>query len=88
MSDFQRTSNHDRTTDQSFFIDKSCTPPFSPQFRRRFFTVNVEDLSASVLKRVNSIRHKILSGAAQNFFGQYASLKVFGNQILSGDNSI
>ena len=51
-------------------------------------TVNVEDLSASVFKRCKSIRHMILSGAAQNFFGQYASLKVFGNQILSGDDSI
>ena len=27
MRAFQRTSNHDRTTDQSFFIDKSLTPP-------------------------------------------------------------
>ena len=89
MRAFQRTSNHDRTTDQTFFIDKSFNPPpFSPQFGRRFFTVNVEDLSASVFKRCKSIRHKILSGAAQNFFGQYASLKVFGNQILSGDDSI
>ena len=51
-------------------------------------TVNVEDLSALVFKRCKSIRHKILSGAAQNVFGQYASLKVFGNQILSGDDSI
>ena len=27
MRAFQRTKNHDRTTDQSFFIDKSFNPP-------------------------------------------------------------
>ena len=31
MRAFQRTSNHDRTTDQTFFIDKSFNPP---PFRR------------------------------------------------------
>ena len=28
MRAFQRTSNQDRTTDQSFFIEKSFNPPF------------------------------------------------------------
>ena len=38
MRAFKRTSNHDRTTDQLFSIDKSFTPPpFSSQFGRRFF---------------------------------------------------
>ena len=34
---FQRTSNHDRTTDQSFFIDKSFNPPPYAGFGPRFF---------------------------------------------------
>ena len=39
MRAFQRTSNHERMTDQTFFIDKSFNPPsFSPQFGRRFFS--------------------------------------------------
>ena len=44
MRAFQRTSSHDRTTDQTFFIDKSFNPPpFSPQFGRRFFNLQKND---------------------------------------------
>ena len=38
MTAFQRTSNHDRTTDQSFFIDKSFNRPYAAAgFGPRFF---------------------------------------------------
>ena len=42
MRAFQRTSNYDRTTDHSFFIDKSFNPPhpyagFGPRFFKCFF---------------------------------------------------
>ena len=47
MRAFQCTSNHDRTTDQTFFIDKSLNPPFSPQFGRQFFMYsNAYNISA------------------------------------------
>jgi len=51
-------------------------------------TGNGEDLSASVFKWCKSIGVMILNGSAQNFFGQYASLKVFANRNLSCGDSI
>ena len=57
-------------------------------FGPRVLTCHVEDLSTSAFKKCKAIRLMILNDATQNFFGQYASPKVFGKQILSSLDSI
>ena len=57
-------------------------------FGPRVLTYHVEDLSTSAFQRCKSIRLMILNDATENFFGQYASPKVYAKKILASLDSI